>query len=83
MGASVETSRIIDFQPCHFLTVTFSLYDFYTKSRFAMRLLLILAAVAAATAEYVPGKAFDRFITIWLENQVCARRVSLWSWSRS
>jgi hypothetical protein len=37
--------------------------------------LLVLAAVAAATAEYVPGKAFDRFITIWLENQVCARSV--------
>jgi hypothetical protein len=43
--------------------------------RFAMRLWLVLAAVAAATGEYVPGKAFDRFITIWLENQVCARRV--------
>jgi hypothetical protein len=45
--------------------------------RFARRFLLVLAAVAAATAEYVPGKAFDRFITIWLENQVCARRVSI------
>jgi hypothetical protein len=22
-------------------------------------------------ATYVPGKAFDRFITVWLENQVC------------
>jgi hypothetical protein len=42
---------------------------------FAMRLLLVLAAATAATAEYVPGKAFDRFFTIWLENQVCARSV--------
>lgn len=32
---------------------------------------LVGSAVAAtAAAEYVPGKAFDRFITIWLENQV-------------
>lgn len=41
----------------------------------AMSFLLVLAAVSAVSAEYVPGKAFDRFITIWLENQVCARRV--------
>ncbi|TVY42249.1 putative acid phosphatase [Lachnellula subtilissima] len=34
-----------------------------------MRLLLLTAAATAATAAYVPGKAFDRFITIWLENQ--------------
>ena len=32
-----------------------------------MRVLLFLATAAAAT--YVPGRAFDRFITIWLENQ--------------
>jgi hypothetical protein len=36
-----------------------------------MRFLLFLASATAATASYVPGKAFDRFITIWLENQVC------------
>ncbi|EKD19405.1 phosphoesterase [Drepanopeziza brunnea f. sp. 'multigermtubi' MB_m1] len=37
-----------------------------------MRFLLLLAgatAATAATAAYVPGKVFDRFITIWLENQ--------------
>lgn len=28
-----------------------------------------LFAATVATAAYVPGKAFDRFITIWLENQ--------------
>jgi hypothetical protein len=59
----------------HFLAVTSSLYAFYTMLLFAMRLLLVLAAATAATAEYVPGKAFDRFFTIWLENQVCARSV--------
>jgi hypothetical protein len=36
-----------------------------------MRFLLFLASATAITASYVPGKAFDRFITIWLENQVC------------
>jgi hypothetical protein len=36
-----------------------------------MRFLLFLASATAAMASYVPGKAFDRFITIWLENQVC------------
>jgi len=36
-----------------------------------MRFLLFLAGATAAAAAYVPGKAFDRFITIWLENQVC------------
>jgi hypothetical protein len=35
-----------------------------------MRFLLVLASATAAAASYVPGKAFDRFITIWLENQV-------------
>ncbi|KAN0112325.1 phosphoesterase domain containing protein [Hyaloscypha variabilis] len=34
-----------------------------------MRSLLFLAAAVAVTAEYVPGRAFDRFFTIWLENQ--------------
>lgn len=34
-----------------------------------MRFLLFLAGASAAAAAYVPGKAFDRFITIWLENQ--------------
>ncbi|TVY86728.1 putative acid phosphatase [Lachnellula willkommii] len=38
-----------------------------------MRLLLLTAAATAATAAYVPGKAFDRFITIWLENQDFAK----------
>lgn len=33
--------------------------------------LLFAGAIAAASAAYVPGRAFDRFITIWLENQVC------------
>lgn len=36
-----------------------------------MRCLLLLTGATAATAAYVPGKIFDRFITIWLENQVC------------
>ncbi|PVH79526.1 phosphoesterase-domain-containing protein [Cadophora sp. DSE1049] len=34
-----------------------------------MRMLLCIASAAFAAAAYVPGKAFDRFITIWLENQ--------------
>ncbi|TVY81005.1 putative acid phosphatase [Lachnellula suecica] len=34
-----------------------------------MRFLLFISGATAATAAYVPGKAFDRFITIWLENQ--------------
>ncbi|CZT43944.1 related to acid phosphatase Pho610 [Rhynchosporium secalis] len=34
-----------------------------------MRILFLLAGVTATTAAYVKGKAFDRFITIWLENQ--------------
>lgn len=34
------------------------------------RLFTVLAGLAAAAAALVPGKAFDRFITIWLENQV-------------
>jgi hypothetical protein len=36
-----------------------------------MRFLLFLASATAITASYVPGKVFDRFITIWLENQAC------------
>lgn len=35
-----------------------------------MRFLLSVVSATAATAAYIPGKAFDRFITIWLENQV-------------
>lgn len=31
---------------------------------------LQVAATTAAAAAIVPGKAFERFITIWLENQV-------------
>jgi acid phosphatase len=34
-----------------------------------MRIPFILVGAAVATAAYVPGRAFDRFITIWLENQ--------------
>ncbi|KAH8811579.1 phosphoesterase family-domain-containing protein [Xylogone sp. PMI_703] len=35
-----------------------------------MRIPFVLAYYAAvAAASYVPGKAFDRFLTIWLENQ--------------
>lgn len=30
----------------------------------------LLGVISVATAALVPGKAFDRFITIWLENQV-------------
>ena len=34
-----------------------------------------LACLAAVSAvKIIPGKAFDRFITIWLENQVCFLR---------
>jgi len=33
-----------------------------------MRLLSAFLFVCAATAQYVPGKAFDRYIAIWLEN---------------
>jgi hypothetical protein len=44
---------------------------FFTDVRnFIMRVLFFLAGATAATAAYVPGRAFDRFITIWLENQV-------------
>lgn len=32
--------------------------------------LQVAATTAAAAAAIVPGKAFERFITIWLENQV-------------
>jgi hypothetical protein len=32
--------------------------------------LFLVGSAAVAAAAYVPGKAFDRFITIWLENQV-------------
>lgn len=41
----------------------------FVSSRLAT---LFIAAISihVATADYVPGKAFDRFITIWLENQV-------------
>lgn len=35
-----------------------------------MRIWASLLCVSAVAAAYVPGKAFDRFITIWLENQV-------------
>ena len=41
-----------------------------------MRFFPLLACASVATAAYVPGKAFDRFITIWLENQV---RISLFN----
>lgn len=34
-----------------------------------MRFLLLCAGATAVVSAYVPGKAFDRFITIWLENQ--------------
>jgi len=34
-----------------------------------MKFLTASLLTAAACASYVPGKAFDRFITIWLENQ--------------
>jgi len=34
-----------------------------------MRFYFLLAGATVATATYIPGKAFDRFITIWLENQ--------------
>ncbi|KAH9217921.1 acid phosphatase-like protein [Leptodontidium sp. 2 PMI_412] len=34
-----------------------------------MRILLLLVGAIASAATFVPGKAFDRFITIWLENQ--------------
>lgn len=32
--------------------------------------LTVLVAKGRGQAKYVPGKVFDRFITIWLENQV-------------
>jgi hypothetical protein len=41
-----------------------------------MRLLLLSVlglASLANTKPLVPGKAFDRIITIWLENQVSSR----------
>ncbi|KUJ13481.1 phosphoesterase-domain-containing protein [Mollisia scopiformis] len=34
-----------------------------------MRVWRLFLGAAVASAAYVPGKAFDRFITIWLENQ--------------
>ncbi|KAH6682637.1 phosphoesterase family-domain-containing protein [Halenospora varia] len=34
-----------------------------------MRFSLLVAGASVATAAYVPGKVFDRFFTIWLENQ--------------
>ena len=41
--------------------------------------LLFVAPVVVATAAYVPGKAFDRFFTIWLENQVRTPRLAVCS----
>ncbi|KAI6246903.1 putative acid phosphatase [Erysiphe necator] len=34
-----------------------------------MYFFLIFAIFNIATANYIPGKAFDRFVTIWLENE--------------
>ncbi|RKF62864.1 putative acid phosphatase [Erysiphe neolycopersici] len=34
-----------------------------------MYFILIFATVAIAIRQYVPGKVFDRFVTIWLENE--------------
>lgn len=34
-----------------------------------MLILNLLAGAIVAAAAYLPGKVFDRFITIWLENQ--------------
>jgi hypothetical protein len=46
-------------------------------------LTLLLAVVPQlAWCEYVPGKAFDRFITIWLENQV-SEPLPVFTWSRA
>jgi hypothetical protein len=39
-------------------------------SVYALGLLAVLSAAADTGSVIVPGKAFDRFITIWLENQV-------------
>ncbi|KAI1330665.1 phosphoesterase family-domain-containing protein [Xylariaceae sp. FL0255] len=36
---------------------------------YALLLCLFLGSAASASADLVPGKAFDRFISIWLENQ--------------
>ncbi|KAG9234898.1 phosphoesterase family-domain-containing protein [Amylocarpus encephaloides] len=38
-----------------------------------LALFFALATFATANAAYVPGKAFDRFLTIWLENQDFAK----------
>ena len=39
--------------------------------RYLPSIAIATAVAVTAQAAYVPGKAFDRFITIWLENQVC------------
>jgi hypothetical protein len=38
--------------------------------------LTVLVAKARGQDQYVPGKVFDRFITIWLENQVRIERAT-------
>lgn len=38
--------------------------------QFLCFILLGLVSLAVASVKIVPGRAFDRLITIWLENQV-------------
>jgi hypothetical protein len=46
-------------------------YSIFSYALGTMRFgLFLVGSAAVAAAVYVPGKAFDRFITIWLENQV-------------
>lgn len=49
---------------CHFWS------NFHGQYLCAMRICDFILFATIAKAAYVPGKAFDRFITIWLENQV-------------
>ena len=38
---------------------------------FILAILLAFTSASSLVAGFVPGKFFDRWVTIWLENEVC------------